>query len=96
MSKISRTSRHCATLALALVALSAANPAQARWHHRHLAYDQGHGNCLRFNKDTGTVAGAAAGGLLGNAVGGTGGLVVGAVGGGLAGHHFAHNRRKRC
>ncbi|WP_420382121.1 hypothetical protein [Novosphingobium sp.] len=65
-----------------------------RYHHRHRS---GHGNCLRFNKTTGSVAGAVGGGLLGHALlGGTGGLLVGAAAGGLAGHELAHNRRKRC
>ncbi len=80
-------------MALALVGLVCSAPAEARVHHRH----HHAGNCLRFNKTTGTVAGAAAGGLLGHALlGGTGGLVVGAAGGGLAGHELAHNRRKHC
>jgi len=56
----------------------------------------GPGNCLRFNKTTGSVAGAVGGGLLGHAIiGGPGGLLVGAAAGGLAGHELAHNRRKR-
>jgi len=64
-------------------------------HHRHAS--SGHGKCLRFNKTTGTAAGAVAGGVLGKVIlGGTGGLVVGAAAGGLAGHHFAHNGRKHC
>ncbi|WP_298168003.1 glycine zipper 2TM domain-containing protein [Novosphingobium sp.] len=78
--------------------------AQAR-HHRnhHRQYSQNrdprtdHGNCLRFNKTTGTVAGAVGGGLLGRAIfGGTGGTLGGAAVGGLAGHELANNRRKRC
>ena len=67
-----------------------------RHHHRHYARE-GHGNCLRFNKTTGTIAGAGVGGLAGNAIiGGTGGLLVGAAAGGLAGHELAHNGRKHC
>ena len=77
-----------ATLALAVSA-----PAEAH-HYRH--YQSGHGNCLRFNKTTGSVAGAVGGGLLGHAIiGGLGGFLVGAAAGGLAGHELAHNRRKR-
>jgi uncharacterized protein YcfJ len=75
--------------------------AEAR-HYRH--YDRhyvsqrdDHGRCLRFNKTTGTVAGAVGGGVLGNVLfGGTGGTLAGAAVGGLAGHELAHNRRKRC
>ncbi len=66
-------------------------------HYNHRNYDRGHGNCLRFNKTTGTVAGAVGGGLLGHALfGGAGGAIAGAAAGGLAGHELAHNRRKRC
>ena len=65
-------------------------------HHRGYARDD-HGHCLRFNRTTGTVAGAVGGGLLGNAlVGGTGGTLVGAAAGGVAGHELARNGRKRC
>lgn len=79
---------------IAIAGLSLAGPAEAR--HRHHR-DPGHGHCLRFNKTTGTVAGAVGGGLLGKAVlGGTGGTLVGAAAGGVAGHELAHNRRKRC
>jgi hypothetical protein len=87
------------TMALAILGLSLAGPAQAhsrRWHEYHDARDD-HGHCLRFNKTTGTVAGAVGGGLLGHAiVGGPGGLLVGAAAGGLAGHELSHNRRKHC
>ena len=83
-----------AAMALALIGLTLSGPAQAR-HYRH--YRSGHGNCLRFNKTTGSVAGAVGGGLLGHAIiGGTGGLLVGAAAGGIAGHELSHNRRKRC
>jgi osmotically inducible lipoprotein OsmB len=80
---------------LAIAGLALATPAQAR-HYRH-HHDRGHGNCLRFNKTTGSVAGAVGGGLLGNAIiGGTGGTLLGAAAGGVAGHELSHNRRKRC
>ncbi len=81
---------------IAIVGLSLSTPVEARHHRRH-HNREGHGNCLRFNKTTGTVAGAVGGGVLGNVlVGGTGGTLVGAAAGGLAGHELAHNRRKRC
>jgi uncharacterized protein YcfJ len=87
--------RPLSVVAAVLAAAALAVPAQAEAHHRHHYHHRD--DCLRFNKTTGTVAGAAAGGLIGHAVlGGTGGLVVGAVGGGLAGHHLANNGRKRC
>jgi len=57
---------------LTVVGAGLSSPAQARhyrhYHHRYSQYrDQrdDHGNCLRFNKTTGTVAGAVGGGLLG-------------------------------
>jgi len=91
------------TGALALTALGATFglgvSAHADEHHyRHYHhYRSGHGNCLRFNKTTGSVAGAVGGGLLGHAIiGGPGGLLVGAAAGGVAGHELSHNRRKRC
>ena len=91
-----RSLRSVIATALALLGLVASSTAEARhlYHHHHRYHRD---DCLRFNKTTGTVAGAAAGGLVGHALlGGTGGLLVGAAGGGLAGHHFAHNGRKRC
>jgi len=55
----------------------------------------------KAHKNTGTVVGAVAGGLLGNAVssggGKTGGTLIGAGAGAVAGHEIAkHNGRKRC
>jgi hypothetical protein len=86
-----------ACLVMATAGLS--SPAQAHRYHnhyRHYARDD-HGRCLRFNKTTGTVAGAVGGGLLGNAIfGGTGGTLGGAAVGGLAGHELARNGRKHC
>lgn len=81
---------------IAIVGLSLSTPVEARHYRRH--HDrEGHGRCLRFNKTTGTVAGAVGGGVLGNViVGGAGGTLIGAAAGGLAGHELAHNRRKRC
>lgn len=80
---------------LAAASLGLASPAAASTHHRRA--DPGHGHCLRFNKATGTAAGAVAGGVLGKVLlGGTGGVLAGAAAGGLAGHELAHNGRKRC
>jgi nitrate/nitrite transporter NarK len=89
---------HCVVAtACALAGIVIAGSAQAETYRHHHHHYRHHDDCLRFNKTTGTVAGAAAGGLIGNAVlGGTGGLVVGAVGGGVAGNHLAHNGRKHC
>lgn len=84
-------------MALALIGLTLSTTAEAR-HHRHYRYARdSHGRCLRFNKTTGTVAGAVGGGVLGNVLlGGAGGTLVGAAAGGVAGHELSHNRRKRC
>jgi len=82
-------------MGVALVGACLSSPAEARHHHRH--YRSGHGDCLRFNKTTGTVAGAVGGGVLGKVLlGGPAGMVVGAAAGGIAGHELAHNRRKHC
>ena len=89
---------------MAIMGLGLSSPAEARYHHHHHHHHHhyryarsGHGHCLRFNKTTGTVAGAVGGGVLGHAIiGGPGGLLVGAAAGGIAGHELAHNRRKRC
>lgn len=92
-------------MAAPMAALLVSGPADARKHHRpHSAAERqriakrDHGNCLRFNKTTGAITGAVAGGLLGRAIdnGGSTGTVVGAAGGALAGHSLAHNGRKRC
>jgi uncharacterized protein YcfJ len=89
-------------MAVPIASLALSAPADARRHHRepqrHARNDSGHGKCLRFNKTTGAVAGAVAGGLLGRAVdgGGATGTLLGAGAGGLAGHSLARNGRKRC
>lgn len=89
-------------MAAPVAALLLSAPVEARRHHSSHASqvrkDPGHGNCLRFNKTTGAIAGAVAGGLLGRAIdgGGTTGTLLGAGAGGLAGHSLAHNGRKRC
>lgn len=91
-----------ASLAAAILAVGCSCAADAQeqphhyrhHHHRHYRNRQ---DCLRFNKTTGTIAGAGVGGLVGHAVlGGPAGFVVGAAGGGLAGHELARNGRKRC
>lgn len=93
-----------AAICMTVLGAGLSTEAQAR-HHRnhHRQYSQNrdprtdHGNCLRFNKTTGTVAGAVGGGLLGKVIfGGTAGTLGGAAVGGLAGHELANNRRKRC
>jgi len=86
-----------AAIAVSLGTLALAAPAEARHHYRHYSHDNGHGRCLRFNKTTGTVAGAVGGGLLGKvAFGSPVGVLAGAAAGGLAGHELANNRRKHC
>ncbi|MCE7795910.1 glycine zipper 2TM domain-containing protein [Sphingobium sufflavum] len=88
-----------ALMALAAVGMTISVPADAKKKHHStkVAKKNDHGNCLRFNKTTGTAAGAVAGGVLGNVVlGGTGGTIAGAAAGGLAGHELSTNRRKRC
>ena len=74
-------------MAVALFGLTVPDSADARRN-----------KCLRFNKTTGTIAGAAAGGTIGNVVAGRGkrraGTLVGAVAGGAAGHVLSTNRPK--
>jgi len=91
------------TIAVLVASIAITAPAEARHHYRHYRYanaDRGHGNCLRFDKTTGTVAGAVGGGLLGRVIAGhddrTAGTLIGAAGGGLAGHELARNGRKNC
>ncbi|MET0360118.1 MAG: hypothetical protein ABW048_00040, partial [Sphingobium sp.] len=75
-----------AILAIVATGLVVSAPADARKkHHSQVSKKNDHGNCLRFNKTTGAVAGAVGGGLLGRAVvGGTGGTLLGAAAGGVA------------
>lgn len=90
-------------MAAPLAALVVSGPADARRHYNNryrsqVSRDRDHGNCLRFNKTTGAITGAVAGGLLGRALdgGGATGTLLGAAGGGLAGHSLARNGRKNC
>lgn len=81
--------------ALAALGMVSAVPAEARSRHHH--GDPGHGKCLRFNKTTGAVAGAAGGAVLGNVlIGGPVATIGGAAVGGIAGHKLARNGRKHC
>ncbi len=73
-------------MAVAALALTAANPAEAR-------------ACKRMTKTGGAVVGAVAGGVLGNVIAGRGnrttGTLVGAAAGGVAGHEIARNKYNR-
>lgn len=85
-----------ATLACAAFAVAAAPmAAEAASRHRVLVC-----KASRSAKNTGTVVGAVAGGLLGNAVshggGKTGGTLIGAGAGAVAGHQIAKHNNKRC
>jgi uncharacterized protein YcfJ len=86
-----------ATLALAAVPL-APTAAQARTEHhphRHKVLVCG---ASQHARNTGTVVGAVAGGLLGNSLahggGRTGGTLIGAGVGAVAGHQIAKNNGK--
>ena len=82
-----------ATVAVGVLVIAA--PVEARHHHHRVS--QVHGNCLRFDKTTGSVAGAVGGGVLGKvAFGSPVGVLAGAAAGGLAGHELSRNGRKRC
>jgi hypothetical protein len=86
MKKLFMTSALALTTLGVTLALAVSAPAKAH-HYRH--YQSGHGNCLRLNKTTGSVARAVGGGLLGHAIiGGLGGFLVGAAAGGLAGTNW--------
>jgi outer membrane lipoprotein SlyB len=86
-----------ATLVCSALAVAAAPiAAEAASRHRVLVC-----KASRSAKNTGTVVGAVAGGLLGNAVssggGKTGGTLIGAGAGAVAGHEIAkHNGRRNC
>lgn len=85
-------------LGMALAGFCVSAPAEAshRVHHYHHG-DPGHGKCLRFNKTTGAIAGAAGGAVLGKVIfGGPVAVIGGAAAGGLAGHKLARNGRKHC
>lgn len=82
--------------ALAAFGLVSAVPAEAKPRpHHHRA--QGHGNCLRFDKTTGAVAGGVGGAVLGNVlIGGPVATIAGGAAGAVAGHKLSRNGRKRC
>ncbi len=98
--KVALLNRAALTLGAASLAL-APTTAEARHtrHHvvHHPRHDADHGHCLRFNKTTGAIAGAAGGAVLGKVIfGGPVAIVAGAAAGGIAGHKLARNGRKRC
>ena len=86
--------------AAAALTISPAVEAKQQSKHpvsRHSRNDPGHGHCLRFNKATGAIAGAAGGAVLGKVIfGGPVAIVAGAAAGGIAGHKLARNGKKRC
>ena len=82
----------CSAFALAAAPLAA----EAKTRHRVEVC-----KASKSAKNTGTVVGALAGGLLGNAVssggGKTGGTLIGAGAGAVAGHQIAkHNSKQKC
>ena len=86
--------RFIATLVCSALAVTAALPtvAQAERHKVKVCRDVS----SKGSRNTGTVVGAVAGGLLGNALshggGKTGGTIIGAGAGAVAGHQIAkHN-----
>jgi uncharacterized protein YcfJ len=87
-----------ASLALACGVAAAAPIAARAEHHRHRVWVC---ETSRGHRNTGTVIGAVAGGLLGNSLahggGKTGGALIGAGVGAVAGHQIAkHNGTKHC
>ena len=87
-----------AILAIAALGVAAAPMTAGAQPHRHRVLVCG---ASQHAKNTGTVVGAVAGGLLGNAVshggGKTGGTIIGAGVGAVAGHEIAkHNGRENC
>jgi uncharacterized protein YcfJ len=86
----------CSALAVATALSTAATAAEP---HRHKVWVCNNVS-TRGERNTGTVVGAVAGGLLGNALshggGKTGGTIIGAGAGAVAGHQIAkHNGDKR-
>ena len=86
----------CGALAAAIALPTAAD---AQRHHRHKVWVCNNVS-TRGERNTGTVVGAVAGGLLGNALshggGKTGGTIIGAGAGAVAGHQIAkHNATHR-
>ncbi|MFC3173359.1 glycine zipper 2TM domain-containing protein [Novosphingobium bradum] len=79
-------SRAAMASTIAALALTGANPAEAR-------------ACKRLNKTEGAAVGAVAGGVLGAVLTGgtTAGVLVGAAAGGVGGHEIARTKyNKHC
>jgi uncharacterized protein YcfJ len=84
-----------ATLVCSALAVTAAVPTAAFAQHRHRVWVC-HGSS-RGARNTGTVVGAVAGGLLGNSIAkGGGGALLGAGAGAVAGHQIAKHNDKHC
>lgn len=92
----------CSALAVATAPMVASaqeqHQEQHREHHRHRVKVC---HTSRGHRNTGTVVGAVAGGLLGNALshggGKTGGTIIGAGAGAVAGHEIAkRNGQQHC
>ena len=86
----------CSALAVATTSIPTFAQAQPHRHKVQVCRDVS----SRGSRNTGTVVGAVAGGLLGNALshggGKTGGTIIGAGAGAVAGHQIAkHNATKR-
>lgn len=93
----------CSALAVATAPVIAqAQPQTGPEHHRGHRVKVCRDVSTRGSRNTGTVVGAVAGGLLGNALshggGKTGGTIIGAGAGAVAGHQIAkHNdTHKEC
>lgn len=73
------------TAAVAVAALAATSPVQAR-------------DCSkRISKTGGAVIGAVGGAVLGKVIaGGTAGTLIGAAAGGVAGHEIARKNKNKC
>lgn len=90
-----------ATLVGSALALAAAPLiAQAQPHHHRHRVEICDNTSSQGARNTGTVVGAVAGGLLGNAVshggGKTGGTLIGAGVGAVAGHQIAKHNGHHC
>ena len=89
-----------ATLALSALVVATSVPTFVQAHDNHHRVRVCRDVSSRGSRNTGTVVGAVAGGLLGNALshggGKTGGTIIGAGAGAVAGHQIAkHNATHR-